>query len=106
MNMWNEIQKLEGKTLQTLYQKKKFDIIEITENAVIICPHATQTQRRVSRHELEAAYQRLAAIGQLTRTEIMKKYSQFNPAYVAAILAELPNVQPSTDPISLRIGGK
>src|ERR1035437_4902796 len=33
MNMWNEIQKLEGKTLQTLYQKKKIDIIEITENS-------------------------------------------------------------------------
>jgi hypothetical protein len=97
--MWNEIRKLEGKTLRTLAQKKCFDIIEVTENGVTISPHATQTERLISRHEIENAFQRLTVTGQITRSEIQENFSQFNPAYVAAILAELPTVQHSITPI-------
>jgi hypothetical protein len=106
MNIWNEIRKLEGQTLQTLAQKKNFDIVEVTEHKVTICPHATQTERLISRLEIEDAFQRLTVTGQITRSEIQENFSQYNPAYVAAILAELPTVQHSTSPIRLWIIGK
>jgi len=99
--MWNEIRKLEGQTLRTLAKMKYFDIIEVTENGVTICPQATQNERSISRLEIENAFKRLTDTGQITRSEIQKYFSQFNPAYVAAILAELPTVQHSIRPIRL-----
>jgi hypothetical protein len=103
MNIWGEIEKLKGQTLQTLDQRKPFDIVEVTEYAVIIRPHKSNAERLISRDEIEDAAKRLIAVGQLTRTEIHAEFSEFNPAYVAAILVELPNVKHSIRPIKLWI---
>jgi len=104
--MWEEIKKLNGQTLRTLAQKKPFDILDVTEHAVLICLQETQTPRPISRDEIENAHRHLASTGQTTRTEIREKFSEYNPAYVAAILAELPNVQHSARPIKLWITNK
>jgi len=106
MNMWVEIEKLKSQTLTTLDQKKPFNVVDVTEHAVLICPQETQTERPISRDEIENAYRHLVTIGQSTRTEIQEKFSEYNPAYVAAILAALPNVQHSTRPIKLWITNK
>ena len=106
MIIWDEIKKLTGRTVKTLDQKKPFDILDVTEHAMLICPQETQTERPISRDEIEKAYRHLEAIGQITRTEIREKFSEYNPAYVAAILAELPNVRHSTRPIKLWITKK
>lgn len=103
MNTWDEIKKLKGRTLTTLDHRKPFDIVDVTEHALIVRPHETNIERRVQRNEIEDAYKRLVAIGELTRSEIMKEFSSFNPAYVAAILAELPNIKYSRKPIRLSV---
>jgi len=106
MNIWEEIKKLVGQTVKTLDQKKPSDILDVTDHVVLICPQETQTERPISRDEIENAYRHLVAIGQITRTEIREKFSEYNPAYVAAILAELPNVKHSIRPIKLWITNK
>jgi hypothetical protein len=103
MNIWGEVEKLKGQTLRTLDQHKPFDIVDVTEHAVIVCPHKSDAERKISRDEIENAAKRLLAVGQLTRTEVHAEFSEFNPAYVAAILAELPNVKHSIRPIKLWI---
>lgn len=93
MNIWMEIEKLKGQTLRTLDQRKSFDIVDVTDHAVVVRPHKSDA--------IENACRRLIAAGEITRTEIHSAFSEFNPAYVAAILAELPNVKHSMRPINL-----
>ena len=105
MNIWIEIEKLKGQTLATLDQRKPFDIVEVTEHAVIVRPHKSETERQISRDAIENACRRLIAAGEITRTEIHSDFSEFNPAYVVAILAALPEVKHSIRPIRLWITG-
>jgi hypothetical protein len=102
MDTWSQISRLRGTTLKTLDQKHPFDIVEVTPEAVTVRPHATDKERAIRRAEIEPAFQELVTKGVLTRTEIHKQYSEFNPAYVAAILAALPDVQHSVRPIELK----
>lgn len=106
MNTWDEIKKLRGKTLRTLDQRKPFDVLDVSDHTVIIAPHKSHSERPISRDEVENAYRRLEAVGKLTRTEIRDNFSEINPAYVAAMLAELPNVKHSVRPIRLWIADK
>ena len=106
MNIWEEIKKLNGKTWKTLAHNKPFDVLDVTDHAVLICPQETRTERPISRDEIENAFGHLISAGQTTRTEIREKFSEYNPAYVAAILAELPDVEHSAHPIKLWIANK
>ena len=42
MSIWEEIKKLEGQILRTLDQKKPFEILDVRESGVLICPYAPQ----------------------------------------------------------------
>lgn len=77
--------------MKDFIRRKPFQVVEVTEHTVIIVPIETGKQRPVQREGIERAYRRLIVLGSLTRSEIMKEFSPFNPAYVAAMLAELPN---------------
>lgn len=102
MDCWNEISKLNGKTLKTLDRGNPFDVIEVTQNAAVLRPHESGIERKVLRDEIESAYSELVSKGELTRVTIRTKYSEYNPAYVAALLALLPGVSCTTQPIHLR----
>jgi hypothetical protein len=52
MNIWIEINKLTSQTLRTLDQRKPFDVVEVTEHAVIVCPHKSEINRQISRDAL------------------------------------------------------
>ncbi len=104
MDTWSQISRLRGTTLKTLDQKHPFDIVEVAPEAVTVRPHATDKERAIRRAEIEPAFKELVAKGVLSRADIRARYSEFNPVYVAAILAALPNVQHKTKPIELRYG--
>jgi len=106
MNIWIEIEKLKGQTLTTLDQHKPFDVVDVTEHDVIVRPHKNEVERKIPRDEIEDAFRRLSAVGELTRSDIREEFSNFNPAYVAAIFAKLPGVSHSLRPIRLWITGK
>ena len=106
MNIWIEIKQLKGQTLRTLDQRKPFDIVDVTDSTIIVRPHKSQIERSIRRDALENAYTRLATVEKITRVEIRDSFSEFNPAYVAAILAALPGVQHSLRPIHLWISDK
>jgi hypothetical protein len=104
MDCWGEIRKLKGKTLKTLDGGNPFDVVDVTERAVIVRPHEHGTERRISRDEIEDSCNELMSKGEITRIRIHERYSQFNPAYVAAMLAALPGVTHTIRPIHLRYG--
>lgn len=101
MDMWLAIRQLKGKTLRTLDRNNPFDVVDITEQMIVVRPHASGIERTIRRKEIEPAFQELRARGMIERVNIRERYSNFNPAYVAAILVALPGVRCSVKPIRL-----
>lgn len=99
---WLDVKQLVGRKLVTLDEKKPFEVLCITEETIIIHVHSTGRERNIARKEVEGAMTELDMRGEISRTEIQKQHSSRNPAYVAAMLAALPGVTYSLDPIILR----
>lgn len=99
MDLYSEIKKLEGMTLKTLRDNKSFDVIDVTRKKVIIEPHESEKERPINWSEIDGAYRQLAANRRITRGEIEERHSPRNPAYVAAMLAELPGVRVTVKPV-------
>jgi hypothetical protein len=103
MDLAIELRKLQGKRLSTLYQKKPFEITQISNNQIILKTSA-EAQRPIPLKEITLAWNHLEKHKKLTRSEVRDLgYSEFNPAYVVAILASLPGVTHSLSPIILRL---
>lgn len=103
MDLATELRKLQGKHLSTLYQKKPFEIIQVSNNQIIL-KTSTEAQRPIPLKELTLAWNHLEKHKELARGEVRDLgYSEFNPAYVVAILASLPGVTHSLSPIILRL---
>ena len=97
---WDEIKKLEGQTINTLAQYKKFKILNVTEKIIIIKINATGKERRIYfKKEIAAACKALKTRKRLTRIEIEDEFAPRNPAFVAAILAKLPQVHHVVKPV-------
>ncbi len=101
MDVWSVVDTLKGRELQTLRDKHKFHILAVTGTSVILHLRSTDKDRVVKREEIEQAYQALTRLGQLSRGDIRNLCSERNPAYVAAILAALPNCRYTVDPITI-----
>ena len=103
MNLWEQVARLQDKQLFTLDKKKPFEIKQITNNRMILFT-STDSQRPLPLRELERAWRHLERHKQLTGDQVRKLgYSNFNPAYVVAILANFPGVAYETKPIILRL---
>ncbi len=102
----DKVERLVGKTLKTLERHSLFDVIKITNEAVIICPQKSKRVRPISLKVIENAYAYLGSTGEITRIELRRLFSPTNSVYVAAILAVLPSVKHSARPIRLRMTKK
>ena len=106
MDLAVELRKLQGKCLSTLYQKKPFEITQVSNNQIIL-KTSTESQRPIPLKEIARAWSHLEKHKKLTRSEVRDLgYSEFNPAYVVAILANLPGVTHSIRPIILQLKDK
>jgi hypothetical protein len=99
--IWEEIVKLNGRTLYTLDRQKPFTTVSVTESNVVVRPRETGKERSIPRAGIEGAHRQLVAAGRLTLAEIEKGFAPLNPAYVASLLAEIPGVAVSTRPLQL-----
>ena len=101
MELWDEIKKLEGKVLKTLDRGKSFEVVVVLNSSVIVKPLSTKKERVIPREQIEGAFHQLISSDQITQREIEAQHSPRNPVYVAAILAELPDVTHTIRPIVL-----
>ena len=92
MNLRHELEKLTGKTLATLDRQKRFDVLSVMPKQIMLYIQATGKERKMHWREIEPAWELLQREGQLTRITIRDRFSEANPAYVAALLASLPGV--------------
>jgi hypothetical protein len=77
--------------------------VAVNDSEVIIKPHASNKERTIRRKEIEGAYQELMGTKEITRSDVRTKFSEFNPAYVVAILAALPGIEAHLSPIRLQM---
>ena len=95
-----ELKKLEGKTLYTLAQNKEFDVVKVSSKVVLTV--STGKSRPIPFWKFQKARYHLEEHKKLTLVEIRElEISDFNPTYIAAVLAEIPGVSVTKKPISL-----
>lgn len=99
--MWSQFKRFEGETLYTLDRRNPFDVVRVTRSQLIVSPHKSGDERILTRQVLEGAYQTLQQKTELTRGDIQANYSGWSSAYVAALLAQLPDVSYRIRPIRL-----
>lgn len=103
--VWQHFRQLVGRRFHTLDQRKPFTLIEVGEANLIVRVEETGRPRPIQRAHFEEAWQRLTTLGRLSRTEIQREVSPFNPAYVSTLLAQVPGVTHRVSPIVLMTGG-
>jgi hypothetical protein len=96
-----ELKKLEGKTLYTLAQNKEFNVVKVSNKEVVLTV-STGKSRPIPFWKFQKARDHLEEYKKLTLVEIRElEISDFNPTYIAAVLAGIPGVSVSRKPISL-----
>ena len=103
MDLIEELRKLKSTRLTTLYQNKPFQITQISITQIII-KTSKEPQHPIPLKEITRAWNHLEKHKKLTRSEARNLGdSEINPTYVIAILANLPGVKHSLEPIILQI---
>lgn len=99
--MWEHIRKLTGTTLKTLERGHPFDVVEVGSENATVRPQATGIKRTIEKETFEEAFKELATRGELSRADIQERYTLFNPAYVASMLAQVPGLTVKRESIRL-----
>jgi hypothetical protein len=101
MDLTVELKNLVGKRLTTLYQNKPFEITEVS-NTQIILKTSKDPQHAIPIKEIATAWHCLLKNKKVTSSGVRDLGgSEFDHAYVVAILANLPGVKHKLGPIVL-----
>jgi hypothetical protein len=102
MNVTTELTPLVGKKLLTLGHKNEFSVVDIDEKFVIVRPSAKEVERKIKTADFQNALNELLANGSMTLKTI-RSFSEMNPVYIAAMLAQLTYVSYTSRPIVLKL---
>lgn len=98
---WPSIANLDGRELKTLERGRPFEVLDVRADRVVVMPAVSGAPRTIQRPTLEGAFGALLDRRELTGVEIAGEFSPFNAAYIAALLAALPDVAACTGPTRL-----
>lgn len=101
MNITRELSPLIGKKLLTLGQKNEFSVVEVDEKFVTVKPSAKEVERKIKTKDFQDALDDLICNGSTTLKRI-RSFSEMNPVYIAAMLAQLTYVSHTSRPIVLK----
>ena len=96
-SLWERVQALEGWTLPTVSGRALFDISAVDDGYLRVMPHSSEKPRAIKREEFERAEALGLATADVTPMQLRRAgISEFNPAYVAAIIrAAITQVTPA-----------
>lgn len=83
--------------MQTIAQRRPFDITQIDEDEIAIKILSTGKPRHIPRADIEGAWQELVRVKHIDRKRIRPAYNEVSPVYILAMLAQLPGVHVSVD---------
>ncbi len=101
MDIWKYLERFEGLTIHTLGRNRAFRVQSVDEFQLCIRLQSTGGERRIGRSEIEGAFNDLWLLEELSLSDIRSRHSPHNPAYVAALLAQLWRVEYKRGPIRL-----
>ena len=101
--VWTFLQGLRGRRFHTLDQHHPFTLEEIGNANLVVRVERTGRSRPIPKGDFSEAWNRLTTLGQLSRTEIHREISPFNPAYVSTLLTQVPGVHYRVSPIVLSV---
>ena len=99
--LWPSICILDGRELKTLVRGHPFEVVNVQGDRVVLSPVVNGKSRTIPRQTLEEAFSALLERRELAGQQIAWEFSSFNAAYIAALLAALPDVAVCTHPIRL-----
>jgi hypothetical protein len=102
MKISTELSPLIGKKLFTLGHKNEFSVVDIDEKYVVVKPSAKDVERKIKTNDFQNAYDELMTNGSITLKRI-RSFSEMNPVYIAAMLAQLTYVSYTARPIVLTL---
>jgi hypothetical protein len=86
-SLWERVRALKGWRLPTVSGRAAFDITAVDDDSVHVVPHSSGKPRIIKREEFERAEALGLATVDVTPIELRRAgISEFNPAYVAAII--------------------
>jgi hypothetical protein len=98
--MLERFKSMEGQTFSTLANNKKFDVLQVLQEHILIHLHSTDSERVLFKREIDAAWEALVQRGVLTQTDIFSQ-GTVNSAYIATLFSKLPNVSYKLHPVTL-----
>jgi hypothetical protein len=86
-SLWEQVQSLKGWTLPTVSGRASFDITFVGDGYIRVVPQSSGKPRPISQQEFERAEALGLATADVTPIQLRQAgVSEFNPAYVAAII--------------------
>src|SRR4051812_37044166 len=86
-SLWGRVRALEGFTLPTVSGRAEFDVASVGDDYVRVVPHSSGKPRPIKREDFERAEALGLATADITPIQLRRAgISEFNPAYVAAII--------------------
>ena len=86
-SLWERIRALDGFTLPTVSGRAAFDITSVDDNSVRVVPRSSGKPRPIRREDFERAEALGLVRADVTPIQLRRAgISEFNPAYVAAII--------------------
>ncbi len=87
-SLWERVRALEGRTLPTVSKREAFfEVAEVGDGYVRVVPRSSGKPRRMERREFEQAEALGLATTDVAPIQLREAgVSEFNPAYVAAML--------------------
>lgn len=104
-DIWGEMARLHGKSLKTLQQRRSFTILNVCENSLTLELQENGRQKQVRRDCLQETYAVLYQRRELRLCEVSEAVGAQQAAYVATLLATLPNVAVCHKPLALIYNG-
>lgn len=99
--MREELRRLQGEELHTLAQNKRFEILDVNLNNVIIKVFTHGQERVIPMRDIEEAWRILTTTGTITANQILNDIGNWSSAFIAAMFTHLPGVTYETGPIRL-----
>ena len=84
---WEQVRAFQGRTLSTVTRRAEFDITAVDNGFIRVVPHSSGKSRSIERSRFEQAEPLGLATADVTPVQLRRAgISEFNPAYVAAII--------------------
>lgn len=102
IDLMSELGQRVGRTFYTLGRRLAFELVAVDRRGILVRPAATQTVRNIPIDQVQGAFEHLVKNRSIDLKGI-RKFSEMNPVYVAALFADLPGInQSGYRPIMLR----